>query len=207
MKNMLLALFLLTVSLHVYAQTFTPNSANVAHAVEYMSRSSADSRVRVVQIGNTNNTQIEQSTVNNNFASVRVTGNNNSTAIKQSMLNPNAVMNYADLLISGSNNVLNVNQSGSSGPRGVFAAVSGDNNTLATVQYGGGHYLEVTLDGNKHVSTTQTGTAGHMASVTLTGQSSSLTLAQTGSSQQWFSINFNCATAGGCGKLVVNQGN
>jgi len=46
-----------------------------------------------------------------------------------------------------------------------------------------------------------------MASISLTGLPSSLNLQQTGSTQQFYGITFNCATAGGCAPITVRQGN
>ena len=60
---------------------------------------------------------------------------------------------------------------------------------------------------NKNVDITQQGSASHMARVTLTGLPVDLSLTQTGSTQQYYSINFNCATAGGCSAIQVQQGN
>ena len=45
-----------------------------------------------------------------------------------------------------------------------------------------------------------------MADISLSGQPSSLSLTQSGNTQQYYSINFNCATAGGCAAISVTQG-
>jgi len=44
-----------------------------------------------------------------------------------------------------------------------------------------------------------------MASVTLSGQPTTLNLQQSGTGQNFYSIQFNCSTAGGCGTISVNQ--
>jgi hypothetical protein len=46
-----------------------------------------------------------------------------------------------------------------------------------------------------------------MAKVGLTGMPVELSLTQSGSTQQFYNIQFNCATAGGCAKITVQQGN
>ena len=71
----------------------------------------------------------------------------------------------------------------------------------------GSHYLELTLSGgNKNVDVTQQGSANHMARINLSGLAQDLSLTQSGSTQQFYSITSNCATAGGCAKITVNQG-
>lgn len=60
--------------------------------------------------------------------------------------------------------------------------------------------------GNKQVDINQSGSASHMANVTLSGQPTNLNLTQQGSTQQFYSIQFNCATAGGCAAISVTQG-
>jgi hypothetical protein len=45
-----------------------------------------------------------------------------------------------------------------------------------------------------------------MARVVLTGLPVDLSLTQSGSTQNYYSINFNCATVGGCAKITVTQG-
>ena len=45
-----------------------------------------------------------------------------------------------------------------------------------------------------------------MTSVTLGGLATGLSLTQSGSTQQFYSITHSCATAGGCGTITVTQG-
>ena len=45
-----------------------------------------------------------------------------------------------------------------------------------------------------------------MASISLTGQPTALTLSQSGSSgQNFYSLQFNCGTSGGCAAITVEQ--
>jgi hypothetical protein len=60
--------------------------------------------------------------------------------------------------------------------------------------------------GNKNVDILQQGSAGHMARIGLTGMPTELSLTQSGGTQNFYSINFNCTTAGGCAKITVTQG-
>jgi hypothetical protein len=72
----------------------------------------------------------------------------------------------------------------------------------------GSHYAEVGLTGgNKTVNIQQSGSATQMANVQLSGMPTSLTLQQSGSVANSYSIQFNCATAGGCAPINVKQGN
>jgi hypothetical protein len=63
------------------------------------------------------------------------------------------------------------------------------------------------IGGYKDVDILQQGSAGHQANVTLTGLPTGLSLSQSGSTQQSYSLTFNCAIQGGCAKLSVQQGN
>jgi len=112
------------------------------------------------------------------------------------------------LRVVGNFNTVNLQQTSTGGGKGIFADVSGNNNSLIIQQKdSGSHYAEVTLSGgNKTVDITQQGSAGHMAKVNLSGNPTELSLTQSGSTQNYYSITHNCTTAGGCAKITVNQG-
>lgn len=79
------------------------------------------------------------------------------------------------------------------------------NNVL--VEQSGSHYADIKVSGaNKTVDVLQQGTASHAASVTLSGEPVNLSLTQVGSVNQTYSITSNCATPGGCGPIIVRQG-
>ena len=191
---------------------FNASATNTAKVQAFTSRTTADSKVIIEQIGNFNTTVVEQTGTRNNYAKYYVNGSNNNVSVKQTATN-NTQTNYTDLSITGSNNTVDIKQRTSSETnafgKGVFATVSGNSNSLTVDQQNSGsHYAEVNLSGgSKTVSIAQSGSASHMASVTLSGQSTSLDLQQTGSTQQFYSITHNCATAGGCGAITVRQGN
>lgn len=189
------------------AAQFNASTTNVAKAQAFVNRTTADSQVYVNQIGDYNNITIQQTGTKNNFASHISNGSYNNTTVTQSSTTSTAI-NYATLTVNGNTNNTTVLQQSTGGTKGAFVSVSDNNNALTLQQKdSGNHYAEVNLSGgNKTVDITQQGSASHMTSVGLTGQPASLSLTQAGSTQQFYSINFNCATAGGCAKITVTQG-
>jgi hypothetical protein len=117
-----------------------------------------------------------------------------------------------DLTVTGNSNTVDITQQTTNETntfgKGVFASIADNNNTLTITQKNGGaHYADVSLTGgNKNVDITQQGNGNHMAKVGLTGMPTDLSLTQSGNTQQSYSINFNCATSGGCAKITVTQG-
>lgn len=190
---------------------FNASTTNTAKVQAFTSRTTADSKVIIEQIGNFNTTVVEQTGTRNNYTKYYVNGSSNNVSIKQSATNSTQT-NYVDLSITGNSNTVDIKQRTSnetnSFGKGVFATVSGNNNSLTLDQKNSGsHYADVNLlDGNKTVNITQQGSASHMASITLSGQPTSLSLTQSGSTQQFYSITHNCATAGGCAAITVTQG-
>jgi hypothetical protein len=187
---------------------FNANSADVAMVQTFAVRSTNNSQVYVSQIGNDNNTTINQSGTKNNYAYYSGVGSNNAVTVTQSG-DSTTQANYSRTTVTGDSNTVAVTQTSSGGAKGAFVGVTNNNNNLTLSQTGSGsHYAEVNLlGGNKTVDIAQSGSTGHMASVALSGLPSGLNLQQTGSTQQFYSIQFNCATAGGCAPISVKQGN
>lgn len=190
------------------AAPFSANTTTVAKVQSFTSRTTADSKVNIEQVGNFNTTVIQQTGTRNNYINYYVNGSNNTATVTQSG-NSSTQVNYVDLVVQGSNNSSTITQTSTGGSKGAFVNVNNNNNTVKIQQTdNGSHYAEVNLSGgNKSVDITQSGSAAQMASVTLTGYSQGLTLQQTGSTQQFYSISSNCATAGGCAAITVKQGN
>lgn len=186
---------------------FSANATNVAKVSAFTGRTTNDSKVYVEQIGNMNTITVQQTGTRQNYAEYRGNGSSNTVNITQSGTVATQV-NYTELNVLGSNNSVNITQQSTGGSKGVFATVNNSNNTLTVQQKdSGSHYAEVTLSGgNKNVDILQEGSAGHMARVNLSGLAQDLSLTQKGSTQQFYSITSNCATAGGCAKITVNQG-
>ena len=190
---------------------FSATPANVTRVNTFMARSTADTKVSVEQIGNSNTIVINQEGTINNYAKYYSTGSNNSISITQKGVN-NVQANYAEVTVTGNSNTVDIrqqttNETNSFG-KGAFVTIADNNNTLSIAQKNSGsHYAEVNLaGGGKNVDITQQGSGNHMAKVGLTGLPTDLSLTQSGSTQQSYSINFNCATTGGCAKITVTQG-
>lgn len=190
------------------AASFNVSANNATKINTFTARTTADSKVNIEQIGNSNTTIIDQSGTRNNYVNYYVNGSSNNTTITQTG-NASTQVNYVDLSVTGNNNTSIISQTSTGGGKGAFASVQDSSNIVKITQKdSGSHYAEVNVSGgSKTVDITQQGSASHMASVTLSGQPTSLTLNQSGSTQQFYSITHNCATAGGCSAITVTQGN
>ena len=190
---------------------FNADTLNVAKVVAFTNRTTADTKVSVEQIGNSNTIMINQEGTVNNYAKYYSTGSNNNISIRQ-QANTAGQTNYVDLTVTGNSNTVDIRQQTTNETntfgKGVFASIADNNNSLTITQKNGGaHYADVALaGGNKNVDITQQGNGNHMAKVGLTGMPTDLSLTQSGNTQQSYSINFNCATSGGCAKITVTQG-
>jgi hypothetical protein len=190
------------------AAAFNANATNTAKVLTFTSRTTADSKVNIEQLGTQNEVDVTQSGTRNNYVNYYGNGLSNSVEITQQG-NASTQVNYVDLRVVGNFNTVNIEQTSTGGAKGAFVNVQNNNNTLILKQQdSGSHYAEITLSGgNKTVDVLQQGSAGHMVSVTLTGpQPSSLNLIQAGATQQYYSITNNCTTVGGCAPISVTQG-
>jgi hypothetical protein len=183
------------------------SSANATKLNAFLYRTTVDSRVFVEQIGNQNSITVNQTGTVNNYTKYYGNGSNNEIVITQ-IGNTSTTANYVDASVNGNSNRVNVQQQSTGGTKGAFITVQDSTNSVIIQQKdSGSHYAEVSLTGgNKNVDVLQQGNAGHMASINLTGLPVDLSLTQSGTAgQNFYSINFNCATAGGCPKITVNQ--
>ena len=189
------------------AAPFSASTTNINKVDAFVNRGSQDSQVYIEQIGNMNTVVVQQTGTRNNYTEYNGNGSYNTVNIAQSG-NASTTANYTELNINGNTNTVNLTQQSTGGTKGVFVTVNDNNNSLTIQQKdAGSHYAEVLLNGgNKTVDITQQGSAGHMARVELSGNPIGLTLTQSGSTQQNYSINYNCTTAGGCGAVTVQQG-
>jgi hypothetical protein len=190
---------------------FGAEASNVAKVMAFVNRTTADTKVSIEQIGSSNTILVNQEGTVNNYAKYYSTGSNNNISIRQ-QANTAGQTNYVDLTVTGNSNTVDIRQQTTNETntfgKGVFASIADNNNTLTILQKNGGaHYADVALSGgNKNVDITQQGNGNHMAKVGLTGMPTDLSLTQSGNTQQSYSINFNCATSGGCAKITVTQG-
>jgi len=190
------------------AAQFNADAGNTAKVMSFINRTTNDSKVFIEQIGSNNIITVNQSGTQQNYTEYYGYGYNNEIAINQSG-NSTTQANYIDSRVVGNSNKITTTQQSTGGAKGVFVTVNNNNNIITIQQKdGGSHYANVSVSGgNKEVDILQQGSASHMANVTLTGpQPASIGLTQSGSTQQFYTINYNCATAGGCAKITVNQG-
>ena len=189
------------------ANPFNADATNVTKINGFINRTSNDSQVYITQIGSSNEIKVEQTGTKQNYTNYYGYGYNNTVNITQSGVAGTQV-NYTDLTVLGNTNTVNITQQSTGGGKGAFVTVNDNNNSITIQQKdNGSHYASVSVSGGgKNVDILQQGSASHMANVTLTGQPAGLSLSQSGSTQQFYSISYNCATAGGCAKITVNQG-
>jgi hypothetical protein len=190
--------------------SFNANPANISKVMSFQTRTSADSQVYIDQVGNANKITIDQTGNKDNYVNYSSNGSFNTTTINQSS-STSSQTNFIDLSVNGNTNLIGIDQNSynaiSNFGKGAFINITDDNNNLTIQQKdGGSHYASVILSGgNKHVDILQQGAANHMTDITLSGQPVDLSLQQSGATQQYYSINFNCATAGGCLPIQVQQ--
>lgn len=190
---------------------FSAAPANINKVDTFVNRTTQDTKVYVEQLGNQNLILVDQTGTKDNYVKYSGNGSNNTIKVEQKASN-NSQVNYADVTVNGNYNTVDIRQKNlseaNSYNKGVFVNITDNNNSLLIDQKNGGsHYASVVLSGgNKNVDILQQGSASHMANVTLTGLPVDLSLTQSGSTQNYYSINFNCATAGGCAKITVQQG-
>jgi hypothetical protein len=189
------------------AASFNADSTNTAKVLTFVNRTTADSQVHIEQIGTQNVVEVNQSGTRNNYVEYYGNGLSNDINITQTG-NATTQANYVDLRVVGNFNTVDLQQTSTGGTKGIFADVSGNNNSLLVQQKdSGSHYAEITLSGGgKNVDVLQQGSASHMAKVNLSGTPTDLSLTQSGSTQNYYSITHNCTTAGGCAKITVTQG-
>ena len=193
------------------ASPFNASATNTSNVLSFQNRTTADSQVYIDQVGNQNIILVEQLGTKNNYVKYSGNGSSNNIKVEQKSSN-NSQTNYADITVNGNYNTVDIRQKNTTETnaygKGAFVTINDNSNSLLIDQKNGGsHYASVSLSGgNKHVDILQQGSASHMANVTLTGMPVDLSLTQSGATQNFYSINFNCATVGGCAKITVTQG-
>ena len=191
---------------------FNANPANTTKVYNFVyNRPHLGAQVFIDQIGNDNKVIVDQKGSIESYVNYTSNGSFNTTTINQTA-NSDSQVNFIDLTVNGNSNLINIDQntytSIKATNKGAFINIT-DNNNILTLQQkdGGNHYANIELSGgNKHVDVLQQGAANHMTDIKLSGQPVDLSLQQSGATQQFYSINFNCATIGGCAPIQVQQG-
>jgi len=173
----------------------------------FVNRTTNNTQVYIEQIGNGNTISVNQSGTRNNAVRYEGNGSNNNVSINQTG-NASTMVNYTELAITGNGNNANITQQSTGGYKGAYVKIQDNNNSVLLQQKdSGNHYAEITLTGGqKNVDVLQQGSGNHSTKIGLTGMPVDLSLSQSGSSPQTYAIQFNCATAGGCAKITVVQG-
>lgn len=187
--------------------SFNVDSTHQTKINTFVNRTTADSKVIIEQIGNSNIIAVQQTGTKNNFVEYHGNGSSNTVNVTQSG-NSSTQTNYTDINLTGNSNAVNITQNSTGGGKGAFVSITDNNNSVTLLQKdNGSHYAAINVTGgNKTVDITQQGSGSHMANVTLSGNQTGLSLTQSGSTQQFYSINHNCSTSGGCGTISVTQG-
>ena len=172
----------------------------------FKNRTTNDSQVYIDQIGTSNTVTVQQTGTRNNYTEYNGNGSFNNVDITQSG-NSSTETNYVRLDVTGNSNTVDITQTSTGGTKSTFATVNNNNNSVTILQKdSGSHHVDLTISGgSKTIDITQQGSAGHQADITLTGAGArSLNLIQQGTTQQFYSINSNCA--GTCEAITVTQG-
>jgi hypothetical protein len=190
------------------AASFSIDAAKNASVQSFINRTTGDSKVFIEQIGSQNLTVVQQTGTRNNYFEYNINGNSNNASVTQTGT-ASTTVNYMKVDVNGSSNTLNLLQNSTGGAKGAFINVNNNNNTVNLQQKdSGSHYANIELTGgSKTVDIIQEGTGSHMTNINLSGNPTGLSLTQSGSTQQFYSITHNCATAGGCSAITVTQGN
>ena len=160
-------------------------------------------------IGNTNNIDVSQYGIKNYVKVQTINGNNNSVNIFQHNTGgAQALGQFSETLISGSNNTITSNQTGD-GEKINFTNVSGDLNIINHLQNGTGtKYSDIKATGNGHsITLDQKDGGAHAARIEVTnnGGASTVNVLQQGNTNQTYSVQQLCATVGGCSVGIQQQ--
>jgi hypothetical protein len=191
--------------------TITGDDNTVAITQGNSAGSFSDNNVTLLDINGTNNSVTVRQGDNVDDAgghrsSTNVVGNYNTIGILQE--NDGGVGSnghFMDIDISGNSNTVYADQK-DDGDKMLFLDVNGASNTIDILQQGTGeHFLDVTLGSNQTVDITQDGSGSHAATINMSGYTSGLTLSQSGTTDQTYSLNQICTNSNGCGTTTVNQ--
>ena len=150
--------------------------------------------------GNSNDVDIWQDL--NQRAIIDINGASNTLALKQEDLNGSGA-HYTNIDLDGNNNILSLWQK-ETGDKILFMDI-GNSNNVTTLQHGtGDHFLDINLGDSHTVNVEQDGSGTHNAYISLTGNSSSLTLTQDSSSNMNYHLDQNC-TNPSCSATVTQN--
>ena len=198
-------------SSNLTAATIQGDDNTVAITQGNSAGSFSDNNVTLLDVNGTNNNiNIRQGDnvddAGGHRTKLSVTGNYNTVGINQH--NDGGVGSnghFMEIDIAGNSNTAYMDQK-ADGDKMLFLDVNGASNNIDILQQGTGeHFLDVTLGSNQTVDITQDGSGSHAATIDMSGYTSGLTLSQSGTTDQTYSLNQICTNSNGCGTTTVNQ--
>lgn len=174
---------------------------------QWLNRGNTRSGIYVEQIGTSNTVNITQGGNRNNYIRHQENGNLNSTTIVQSADANTANGQYIENTTAGSNNTIELRQSGSPNKQ-MFSSVGSSNSVTVNQKDGGNHYLDLSMTGVGHAATViQEGSAQHRSTISSTnaGGASNISVNQSGTTGRVFSVEQTCVSAGGCGVSIIQN--
>jgi hypothetical protein len=210
-----------------YSAAITPEQQAKIDAAR--ARQTYKNEVNIEQIGNYNNIEVMQSGFyhlvdisitgdsNNldtgqygikNYAAILVQGSGNSVNNFQSNSAGLTPGHFSEMLISGNNNSIINSQTGD-GEKINFISINGDSNMVRNYQSGAGSkYSDLKVTGSGHsIMLEQKDLGQHAARIEVinNGGASNINILQQGNTNQIYSIQQSCATAGGCSVTITQQ--
>ena len=151
-------------------------------------------------VGSSNDVDVIQN--QDQRAKLNITGSSNTANLNQSAIN-NVGEHYMSVIINGSNNTLDLDQT-ETGNKKLWLDIDSSNNVAVDQKGTGNHFLDITLTDSHSVDVTQDGSGNHNATVNLSGNSSSVNLTQDSSTDQNYYLEQNCNSAS-CSATVTQN--
>jgi hypothetical protein len=151
-------------------------------------------------VGSSNDVDVIQN--QDQRAKLNITGSSNTANLNQSAIN-NVGEHYMSVIINGSNNTLDLDQT-ETGNKKLWLDIDSSNNVAVDQKGTGNHFLDITLTDSHSVDVTQDGSGNHNATVNLSGNSSSVNLTQDSSTDQNYYLEQNCTNTS-CSATVTQN--
>jgi len=151
-------------------------------------------------VGSSNDVDVIQN--QDQRAKLNITGSTNTANLNQSAIN-NVGEHYMSVIINGSNNTLDLDQT-ETGNKKLWLDIDSSNNVAVDQKGTGNHFLDITLTDSHSVDVTQDGSGNHNATINLSGNSSSVNLTQDSSTDQNYYLEQNCNSAS-CSATVTQN--
>jgi len=151
-------------------------------------------------VGSSNDVDVIQN--QDQRAKLNITGSSNTANLNQSAIN-NVGEHYMSVIINGSNNTLDLDQT-ETGNKKLWLDIDSSNNVAVDQKGTGNHFLDITLTDSHSVDVTQDGSGNHNATVNLSGNTSTVNLTQDSSTDQNYHLQQNCTNTS-CSATVTQN--